>query len=223
MKKNFFTIALIAVLFLQSGCSTKKIIIEPVLQKKIFDSGLALKILKPAVSYLKSPVKCSFEQNAKSNNLYGDLEWEKDKLKIKLYSAMNYARIEIECDSQNIKAEINGKTGVEDLNKFDKQKILEFIELLIARQTEASEKEIELIFQDDTKAVFKIWNKINFEIDKKSGLINSVYYENVKIFYENFYNLKNLKIPLKIKVVSEDPENSFTADIKFAKNKLYAK
>ncbi|HPG29874.1 MAG TPA: hypothetical protein PKY81_13065 [bacterium] len=223
MEKKITILTLFTFIFLLACCSAKKEITIPDLQEKILTPELAVKLLKPAAVYLKSPVKCAFEQNGKSNNLYGDLEWRKDKLKLKLYSAMNYARIEIECDSQNIKAEINGKTCVEDLNKFDKQKILEFIELLIARQTDVSEKDIEFIVQEDTKSVFKIWNKINLEIDKKSQLINSVYYENVAVFYENFYNFKSLKIPLKIKIISVDPENSFTADIKFAKNKLYAK
>ncbi|MBP7652911.1 hypothetical protein KA977_05775 [Candidatus Dependentiae bacterium] len=220
MRNLVFNFIFICILIgLSSGCAVKKNQIFPA-QKKIYTAETIAQLLKPSVKLIKSPIKCNFEQNGNSNNLYGDIFWSNANLKLKLYSAMNYAKIEIECDSKNIHAEINGKKENEDLKNFDKQKILDFIELLIVQQS--SYPEIEILSQDDFKTVCSLWNKkINIEIDNISGVIKKIYYQNISIFYEKFMYHNNIKIPLKVKIVSDDPENRFTAEIQFSKSKLY--
>ena len=218
---SFIALLLISLAFF-SNCGPAKKNIMPVADNKpeTYTVQMLKKLITGRINIIKSPVKCRFEQNNTTNNLYGELLFENNAASIKLYSALNYAKIESYCSTDTMYSIINGKYETADLKLYDKNRIMGLIHLILTGKTESPD--ITITEQTADRVIFTVFSgKINIVLDKHTDTIAEIYYQDIKIKYDKYRIINGNQIPIKIRIESSTPSNSFNAELSFSKNKLW--
>ena len=218
--RNILIIVHIFLIFFFNGCASRVRQTENHIFAILSPAEIE-KYLTDNISVIKADIRCEFEQNGESNKLYGDLHFENDALRIKLYSALNYARIDILCDSCNLVAKINDKTETVVFDEFDKKKIPALIKLILTGKIQNELPDIEITANTDADIQFTIYEKkINAIFNKSLRALRRVFYDRVKVDYEKYAEINGRKIPVSIFIESAADYNKFNAKISFAKNKV---
>jgi len=238
MKKNIYNIFLflLFILFLFACAAANKKEINTNTQKiknNIADQTIdATTILKknllsalPTYKQLQAPVKCEILQNNKTNKLYGDFIITENTIQAKLYSALNYAKIEISGDTQILKITVNGKTETADTSAFDTLKIFELINFIFTNRLNENAITDDIKKKPNNSNVLNItlWNKVLAVFDNLTNEFLQLDYNKIQITFKKYFETQKNKVPIELQIISNNPDNIFTAKIWLAKNKILLK
>ena len=152
------------------------------------------KIISQNIKKIETPVKCIVYEKNKKHTLYGKLNINKNYLKLKLFSNLNYYRINFLFKNQKFNLKVNNKRTDLVLDSFLKKNFYKFIKLVFLGEIT---KNFELIKIDkNVKILFN--KKLNTKLFLKENKIFKILYKNIIIRIEKYVSYNNFFVPQKL-------------------------
>jgi len=152
------------------------------------------KIISQNIKKIETPVKCIVYEKNKKHTLYGKLSIKKNYLKLKLFSNLNYYRINFLFKNQKFNLKVNNKRTDLVLDSFLKKNFYKFIKLVFLGEITEN---FELIKIDkNVKILFN--KKLNTKLFLKENKIFKILYKNIIIRIEKYVSYNNFFVPQKL-------------------------